>query len=277
MDIHKLAAFSSEGKGGNPAGVAIVDEMPDRGKMQAIAFDIGYSETVFAKKLPEKNNWRVRYFSPETEVPFCGHATIALAAHLAEIHQPDLYDFVLNDLRISVSGFKRHDEYGATLTAPVQKSRNLSFDEISDFLDLFSLSKAQLNLNIHPAFINAGADHQLFVLKSRQDLAAMDYELDEGRSFMRERGLVTIMLAWMEDDQTFHCRNAFASGGVFEDPATGAAAAAFAGYLKQINWNHGGRINIIQGEDMGMKSRITANITDDQNGTILISGTTRKI
>ena len=57
----------------------------------------------------------------------------------------------------------------------------------------------------------------------------MLYALDAGRRFMRELGIVTVVLAWAETDMLFHARNAFASGGVYEDPATGAGAAAPAG------------------------------------------------
>jgi predicted PhzF superfamily epimerase YddE/YHI9 len=53
---------------------------------------------------------------------------------------------------------------------------------------------------------------------------------------MNEQALVTISLLWNESDEVFHSRNAFASGGVYEDPATGAAAAALAGYLRDIGW-----------------------------------------
>ena len=80
-DIQRLAAFHDRGAGGNPAGVAIVESMPDESTMRALAAEIGYSETAFAS--PEGDAWRVRYFSPESEVPFCGHATIALGAALA--------------------------------------------------------------------------------------------------------------------------------------------------------------------------------------------------
>jgi PhzF family phenazine biosynthesis protein len=52
--------------------------------MQALAAEIGYSETVFAA--PSDQDWRVRYFAPEVEVDFCGHATLALGAALALRH-----------------------------------------------------------------------------------------------------------------------------------------------------------------------------------------------
>lgn len=76
----------------------------------------------------------------------------------------------------------------------------------------------------------------------------------------------------MEGEQIFHTRNPFAYGGVYEDPATGAASAAFAGYLRDINWPHGGSIDLIQGEDMGMRSLIRAEIADELGSSIRVSG-----
>ena len=80
------------------------------------------------------------------------------------------------------------------------------------------------------------------------------------------------MLVYVEGEQIFHTRNPFAYGGVYEDPATGAASAAFAGYLRDINWPHGGSIDLIQGEDMGMRSLIRAEIADELGSSIRVSG-----
>lgn len=74
MDVLKIAAFSDGNSGGNPAGVVIADNLPNDQEMQRIAAKVGFSETAFA--MPSGTSWRVRYFSPESEVPFCGHATI---------------------------------------------------------------------------------------------------------------------------------------------------------------------------------------------------------
>ncbi|KRQ00572.1 hypothetical protein AOQ71_36550 [Bradyrhizobium manausense] len=92
---------------------------------------------------------------------------------------------------------------------------------------------------------------------------------------MAREGLITIALVHVETPRLFHVRNAFAAGGVVEDPATGAAAAAFAGYLRDIGWPHGGAIDIIQGEDMGARSLIRAEIGPAKGSSILISGTAR--
>ena len=100
----------------------------------------------------------------------------------------------------------------------------------------------------------------VLALNSRKALAAMAYELKAGQTLMRREGLVTILLAYAETPRLFHTRNPFASGGVYEDPATGASTAAFAGYLRDIAWPHGGAIDVVQGEDMGMRSRLHADI-----------------
>ena len=62
MDVLRLAAFSQDGKGGNPAGVVFCDKMPADDEMLRIAKEVGYSETAFLLK--QEDGWRVRYFAP---------------------------------------------------------------------------------------------------------------------------------------------------------------------------------------------------------------------
>jgi predicted PhzF superfamily epimerase YddE/YHI9 len=62
---------------------------------------------------------------------------------------------------------------------------------------------------------------------------------------------------------------------VFEDPATGAATAALAGYLRDLRWPHGGAIDIVQGEDMGSTSLLHADIPVEPGSSIRVSGTAR--
>ena len=71
MEIHRIAAFAHEGRGGNPAGVVLLDTLAETEEMQLVAAEVGYSETAFAApETAAKDHWRVRYFSPESEVPF---------------------------------------------------------------------------------------------------------------------------------------------------------------------------------------------------------------
>jgi PhzF family phenazine biosynthesis protein len=75
----------------------------------------------------------------------------------------------------------------------------------------------------------------------------------------------------------FHSRNPFASGGVYEDPATGAAAAALAGYLRDIGWQGKNEFVILQGEDMGVPSRLMVRFSPKVGESVSVSGETRYI
>ncbi len=273
MNILRIAAFSDGEAGGNPAGVSIGDTLPDAAAMQRIAAEIGFSETVFAAPLGE--GWRVRYFSPESEVPFCGHATIALGAALALRGGDGVFALTLNQGEITVEGRREGAVVSVALQSPPTRSRAVPAELVAEALALFGYTPDDLDRTIAPALIHGGADHLALVLNSREALAAMAYDLAAGRALMRREGLVTILLAYTETPQLFHTRNPFASGGVYEDPATGAATAAFAGYLRDLDWPHGGVIDIVQGEDMGMRSRLRAEIPPVPGSSIRVSGMAR--
>ncbi|MBN9673822.1 PhzF family phenazine biosynthesis protein [Roseibium aggregatum] len=278
MNIQRIAAFSQGSTGGNPAGVVLLNEAAHEDDMARVAAEVGFSETAFAVAQDDTGKaWRVRYFSPESEVPFCGHATIALGAALGRQSGPGTFALELNNASISVDTEEAPDGIVATLQSPPTRSQAISADERQDVLALFDLREADLDERLAPARIHGGADHIVLPLKDRSRLAAMTYDLDRGRAVMRKHGLVTVMLVFIEGNQTFDVRNAFASGGVLEDPATGAAAAAFAGYLRDTGWPHGGQFTIRQGEDMGSPSLIKVALDDIKGAPVRVSGRTRAI
>ena len=277
MTVQRISAFSDAGQGGNPAGIVLSEQFPSETKMRRIAAEVGYSETAFAVPNGAPDQWRVRYFSPESEVPFCGHATIALGAALAAHSGDGEYRLELNQAEITVEATATAESTRAALQSPPTRSKPARAELIDAALTLLGYRKEQLDPALPPAEIHAGADHLVLALKDRGDLAAMSYDLDAGRVLMRKFGLVTIMLVHVRSHTEFDVRNAFASGGVLEDPATGAAAAAFAGYLRDLNWPHRNRIQITQGEDMGARSSITAEFGDEPGSSIRVSGATRSI
>ena len=273
LNILKIAAFSDGEQEGNPAGVWIGNSLPDEVTMRRVASEVGFSETVFAAS--SGNGWRVRYFSPESEVPFCGHATIALGAALALAHGDGLFELTLNDTCITVEGKRQGTLVTAALQSPKTRSGAVGETLLADALALFGFQHNDVDPRIPPVTAYAGATHLILNLKEREKLRTMRYDIDAGRRLMNEAGIVTIVLAFAETSQLFHTRNPFASGGVYEDPATGAATAALAGYLRDIQWPHGGKINIIQGEDMGSRSLLFAEISPEIGASIRVSGTAR--
>jgi len=275
MNVLKLAAFSRNGQGGNPAGVAFSDVMPSEDEMLKIAKEVGYSETAFLVK--QENSWRVRYFAPEVEVPFCGHATIALGAALGERFGEGEYKLTLNDSVITVRAEKSESGFSATLKSPRTHSEDAPKEYMDKILASFKLTADDLNPNFPVRFANAGAKHLILVLMERKMLLDMNYPFEDVKALMAEQGLVTISLLWNESEDVFHSRNAFASGGVYEDPATGAAAAALAGYLRDIGWQGKSEFTILQGEDMGMPSRLLVKYGPTPGESVLVSGETRYI
>ncbi|WP_257389437.1 PhzF family phenazine biosynthesis protein, partial [Tahibacter caeni] len=120
MQLLRLAAFADGGEGGNPAGVWLGDALPEAEAMQRIAAEVGFSETAFAA--PHEQGWRVRYFSPQTEVPFCGHATIALGAALASRFGDGERVLTLNASTIAVSGRRDGNGFVASVRSPPTRS-----------------------------------------------------------------------------------------------------------------------------------------------------------
>jgi PhzF family phenazine biosynthesis protein len=271
--VLRISAFSDGEEGGNPAGVWIGAALPPDAEMQRLAHEVGFSETAFAAR--NGDGYRVRYFSPEAEVAFCGHATIALGAALAREYGDGVYPLTLNGANITVEGRREGVLTSAALQSPPTRSAPASPELVAAALELFGYSEADLDSRIPPGLAHAGNDHLVLALASRDLLAAMRYDLEAGRALMQAHGLVTIVLVYAESARLFHTRNPFAIGGVYEDPATGAGTAALAGYLRDLGWPHGGAIDVVQGEDMGMRSHLHADIGPEAGSSIRVAGTAR--
>lgn len=271
MDVQRLAAFSEAGEGGNPAGVVLCAELPPEVEMQRLAAKVGYSETVFAA--PQGSAWRTRYFAPEAEVPFCGHATIALGAALGQAHGAGTYTLALNDGDISVTA----DEAGqASLMSPPTRFEASGGLEV-EALSLFGMAVQSLSDEIPPAIAYAGEALFLVLPLAREmDLRTMSYDQSEGAAFMRAHGFITLHLFWRESLTLIHARNPFAGHGVYEDPATGAAAAAAAGYLRDAG-GISAPYEILQGVEMGVPSRLHVAAQTGLGAPVQVSGDTRVI
>lgn len=263
MTIQKISAFAYNNEGGNPAGVAFYEEMPNVNEMLRIADNIGYSETAFLVK--QDNNFRIRFFSPKEEIAFCGHATIASAAAISQRFGDGKYNLIINDGEVSVEVEEKGDNYFATLSSVNTYSKELSKTYINKILNEFSFDIEDLNKNFPVRVAFAGARHLIFFVKEKQKLEEMSYNFDKVQELMKEEELTTISILYNESETLFHSRNAFAFGGVYEDPATGAAAVALGGYLRDIGFKKEGNIEILQGFDMKVPSKLFVSFGSKQD------------
>lgn len=265
--VLRYSAFTEEGEGGNPAGVVVDARGLTDERMLAIAAEVGYSETAFV--FPREDGGRVvdvRFFSPQAEVPFCGHATIATAVVLAERDGPGDLVFAVQSGEVPV--LTRHDADGsitATLTSVTPHVSDLSAEDLDRVLDLLGWSAEDLDPALPPRLAYAGVHHIVLAATTRERLADLDYDFEGLKAFMLERDLTTIDLVWRADPLTFHARNPFPVGGKVEDPATGAAAAALGAYLREVGAiEPPARLTIFQGADMGRPSRLLVDVEPDR-------------
>jgi PhzF family phenazine biosynthesis protein len=268
--LSKLTAFATESGGGNPAGVWIGDRLPNVGVMQQIAIDVGFSETAFLARTGE-GRWTTRYYSPEAEVSFCGHATIASGVALGERFGDGEYllDTAVGEVPVRV---KTRDGVRFAALTSIEPSYEKPGDGLLEgVLSAIDWEQGDLDPEIPPARAFAGAWHLVIAVTERSRLSRLDYDFDALRKVMEDDGLTTTQLVWRESPTTFHSRNPFPVGGVVEDPATGAAAAALGGYLREAGLVEvPALITIIQGVDMGRPSQLTVDVPP--SGGIVVSG-----
>ena len=277
-EILRYAAFTRDGEGGNPAGVVLDASGLDASQMLAMAAEVGYSESAFlVPRGDEPNVYDVRYFSPLDEVPFCGHATIASAIALVERSPADELIFHTPVGFVSVSTRTTKSGLVAELTSVSPRVATPDPELVSATLDALHWSAADLDPAYPVMLANAGAEHLILVTRTRERLAALDYDFEALAAIMKEHDLITLQLIWPESRKLYHARNPFPPGGVVEDPATGASAAAFGGYLRELGKiGQTAKFTIIQGVDMGQPSEITVNVIEGEPG-VRVSGAGARI
>jgi PhzF family phenazine biosynthesis protein len=275
-ELLRLAAFTLDPAGGNPAGVWIGDTMPDAAEMQRIAAEVGFSETAFL--VPDGTGrpgaHRVRYFSPAAEVPFCGHATIASGVALAGRSTADRFLLETNDGLVTVDMVRGRDGHPrATLTSVEPRVRAAEPELLVAALDALGWAAEEVDPALPPAVGYAGASHLILAAATYERLRDLDYDFDRLRTIMLEADLTTVQLVWRQAADRFRARDPFPVGNVVEDPATGAAAAAFGAYLR---WQGAllppARFTITQGVEMGRPSLIEVEVPGADGG-IRVTGT----
>ncbi|MFF7341750.1 PhzF family phenazine biosynthesis isomerase [Streptomyces sp. NPDC008163] len=266
-EILRYTAFTTSPAGGNPAGVVLDASALEDAAMLATAAEVGYSETAFVTAADhEARRFGLRFFSPLAEVAFCGHATVATAVALADRIGPGplVFDTPVGEIALDTSA-ETGGTVTATLTSVPTSSRPADQEELRASLAALRWSPEDLDTALPPHVAFGGNEHLVLAVASRERLAALDYDFDALAEVMRRHAWTTLQLVWRETQDLFHARNPFPIGGVVEDPATGAAAAALGGYLRTLGaLPPSGAFSIRQGEDLGRPSllRVEASAAD---------------
>ncbi|MGW2812164.1 PhzF family phenazine biosynthesis protein [Streptomyces sp. NPDC001415] len=267
-EVLRYTAFSADPAGGNPAGVVLDASGLDDAGMLAIAAELGYSESAFLTAPPQGlgepgRAFTLRFFSPKAEVPFCGHATVATAIALGErIGTGELvFATPAGTVPVAVAEDAATGGLRATLTSVEPHSEAVDEKDLAEALAALDWPAEDLDAAIVPGIAFAGARHLVLGAATRERLADLSYDFDRLTALMHRLDLTTVQLVWRASESVFHVRDPFPVGGVVEDPATGAAAAAFGAYARELGLvAEESELTLHQGEDLGRPGVLTVTL-----------------
>ncbi len=267
-EVLRYTAFSDDPQGGNPAGVVLDAAGLADAEQLAIAAELGYSETAFLTPPPAGlgepgRAFTIRFFSPLAEVAFCGHATVATAIALAERTGPGDLVFATQAGPVPVTVTRRGGALHATLTSVEPRITAVAPADLAEALAALGWAAADLDPALPPRIAYAGNQHLVLAAATRERLALLDYDFERLAALMRRLELTTLQLVWRESPTVFHVRDPFPVGGVVEDPATGAAAAAFGAYARILGLVTAPvTLTLHQGHDLGRPGLLTVELRD---------------
>ena len=262
-----LDVFTDKRFAGNPLAVVLEPDGLDTAAMQGIAREFNLSETVFVQP-PENASHRakLRIFTPASELPFAGHPTVGAAVLLGRLDGgAQKRDFVLElgigpvRCQVTPSGADAGHAVFDLPKLPQNIGAPASDDDIAAALGI-AVSDIGFD-RVRPARWSAGAPYTLLPLR---DLAAVGRCAINSAAWKKAFGFDVHAAVYMFCRQTaqpghaFHTRMFAPSAGINEDPATGSAAAAIAGYIAKFDKLSDGNHPLVieQGFEMGRPSLI---------------------
>ncbi|PZF61930.1 phenazine biosynthesis protein PhzF [Curtobacterium sp. MCPF17_047] len=290
VEVLRYTAFADPeagGTGGNPAGVVLDAAGLGDDEMLAIARRVGYSETAFVTGVVG-DRVRVRYFSPAAEVPFCGHATVALAVAIAERQGAGRRVFATasGDVVLRASDTTAGVQVAMTSVGPA--TRGLPDERLMPLLAVLGLTLDDLDAGHPPLEAFAGNWHPVLVLADQDLFHQFRFAPDVLAELMRRSSwpaTVTVLHPVGPGETAgpgetggpgkmtgagptpaagpavYEARNLFPVGRITEDPATGSAAASVGAYLRAVGRaSAGDRVVIRQGRHVGRPSLLLVDV-----------------
>ncbi len=204
LPIYRVSAFTRDVFAGNPAAVCPLEQWLDDELLQAIATENNLSETAFI--VPGDNGWRLRWFTPATEVDLCGHATLASAWVVTRYLDPSArqVQFLTHSgpLAVRVDGDLLRMDFPAQPAVPLESPP----------------AALQEGLGCTPRFTGV-AEYYLAVLDNASEVRALQPDFAVLAKLDRI-GVIVTAPGW---DVDFVSRFFAPAAGVPEDPVTGSA------------------------------------------------------
>lgn len=272
MEAHLYKAFPRGNKGGNAAGIVLLDDFSDDARMQMVAKEIGFSETAFGTALSAQT-FKLRFFTPKTEVPLCGHATIAFLNHLRQkgivAEGPVLLETKAGSFRAVV----KKDSACIEIAAP------LIGEEVAAGAAFHALGIAKDEKGPIPATVIQTGIKEIFVeVKDRRILASLAPAEERIETFCQKFGVDGVYVFArdpLEKTAIASGRNFLPAIGIPEESATGTASVSLAALLHDRGVKCG-IYRFEQGDFMGEPSWVEVSLASDAEERIrsaLLCGT----
>lgn len=290
IPIFIVDAFTSEPFGGNPAAVCLLKEdIPDQTKQQ-IAMEMNLSETAFVVSLakqPADNDFTVskrfslRWFTPTTEVPLCGHATLASATILFYMKGNE-QELEFTTIHSGVLTARRTEDKGVEMQLPINPP-NINLD-VDDTSSIWKLVRAVLQDSpLAPKHVRLSPTTKKLLVRlgdqfTRNQLESLTPKLDVLMAINtsnRVRGIIVTM-SGQGTKYDFLSRYFAPWVGIPEDPVTGSAHTVLAHYWsEQLN----GKSKLFarqcspRGGELGLELKHgTGQVTIKGKGTVVLAG-----
>ncbi len=210
--IFQIDAFTTRRFAGNPAAVIPLDDFPEEAVMISIAAENNLAETAFVVR--DGTDYRIRWFTPVTEVPLCGHATLASAAVVMERLEPGRNNVVFHSKSGPLTVNRTDSSY--VMNFPFRPSQLIPTPP-----DLESA------LRVKPVEVVANEFNYMALLESEHFVRTLAPDMTAVSQLDRPGVIVT---AKGDAQYDFVSRYFAPKKGIPEDPVTGAAHTMLAPY-----------------------------------------------
>lgn len=281
--IYQVDAFTDKPFCGNPAGVVPDAEGLSEKDMQRIANEMNLSETAFAKKIGD-NCFEIRFFTPNSEVDLCGHATIATFFVLGEkgyIRAEGRSKVeVMQKTKVGMLPvelyFKENKVTNVLMVQDIPKAYEY-LDDLEEISEILGIKKEQLNINefnLRPQIISTGLKDIMVPVKDETILKSLEVDFRKLESFCEKTGTIGMHVFTVDllNEGIVYCRNFAPLVGINEEAATGTANGALVYYLKENNILKGNNITAKQGIYMNRPSEIKCEIHSSKYNKIIKVG-----
>ena len=263
VPFYWLDIFTSEPFKGNPAGACIMQTNLEDTLYQNIARELGLSETAFTEKIGD-SEYNLRWFTPEIEMPLCGHATMATAYTLNSeynVPSPILFHTQSGEMKVEVNGKK------VTLNFPFFSFEKSNDTRILEAVDIQDYDEFRYTDN-PPAFT--------VIINDEETLKTLKPDFNRLRELCDELGVMGLVVSSPADKPYDFAYRTFAPGaGVDEDQGTGIVQCVVASYWRDRlgksvmrSIQHSERVSEMEVEVVENGVRITSSVTPLIKGTL---------